>query len=88
MVYKLEEIWHRGAIFVRKHHVGNCQNSGIRCFKCNEIGHYVRECTKAIPMEWSMQGLSSPHNVRGGRPPNPGRAVAIQNEMSRIIGPS
>ena len=71
-----------------KNHIGNCQNNGIRCFKCNEIGHYVRECTKAMLMERSMQGSSNPRNVRGGRPPNPERAANIQNEMSRIVGPS
>ena len=57
----------------KKNHIGNCRNNGIRCFKCNEIGHYVRECTKAMPMERSMQGSSNPRNVRGGRPPNLGR---------------
>ena len=41
-----------------------------------------------MPMERSMQGSSNPHNVRGGRPPNPRRATNIQNEMSRIAGPS
>ena len=35
-----------------------------------------------------MQGSSNPRNVRGGRPPNPGRVANIQNEMGRITGPS
>ena len=65
----------------RKNHVGNCRGSGIRCFKCNGIRHYARECTKGIPMERSMQGSSNPRNTRGGRSPNPGRVVNIQNEV-------
>ena len=35
-----------------------------------------------------MQGSSNPRNVRGGRPPNPGSAANIQNEMRRKAGPS
>ena len=77
-------LWHN----ICKNHIENCQNSGILCFKSNEIGHYARECTMAMPMERSMQGSSNPYNVRGGRPPNPGRAVTIQNEMSKIAEPS
>ena len=28
----------------RKSHIGSCRGNGIRCFKCNEMGHYAREC--------------------------------------------
>ena len=41
-----------------------------------------------MPIELSIQGSSNPHNVRGGRPPNLGRAAAIQNEISIIARPS
>ena len=72
----------------RKNHIGSYRGNGIRCFKCNEMGHYARECTKGMPMERSMQGSSTPRNARGGRPPNSGRVANIQNEVSRIAGPS
>ena len=34
-----------------KNHFGNCGNSGVRCYKCNEMGHYARECPKKFLIE-------------------------------------
>ena len=34
-----------------KNHFGNCGNSRVRCYKCNELGYYARECLKKVLRE-------------------------------------
>ena len=38
----------------RRNHMGSYGRSGVHCFKCNEIGHYTRECMKDMLGEQSM----------------------------------
>ena len=63
--------------------VGSCARSNVRCFKCNEIGHYARECTKGMFGEPSMQGSSAPRSGKVGRPPIAARTVGVRSEVSR-----
>ena len=35
-----------------------------------------------------MQGSSASHTTKVGRPSNPNRAILMQNEVSRNVGPS
>ena len=52
----------------KKNHVGGCARSNVRCFKCNEMGHYACKCTKGVFGEPLVQGLSAPRSGRVGRP--------------------
>ena len=40
----------------KTNHLGSCARSNVCCFKCNELGHYARECTKGMFGEPSVQG--------------------------------
>ena len=66
----------------KKNHVGSCARSNVHCFKCNEIGHYARECTKGVFREPSVQRSSAPRSGRVGRPPIATRTVGVRSEVS------
>ena len=67
----------------RKHHEANCGRSNIRCFKCNEMGHYTRECTKVMIREPSVQGSNAPRTRRVGRPLIAIRTIGARSEACR-----
>ena len=67
----------------KTNHMGSCARNNVRCFKCNEIGHYVRECTKGMFGELSVQGSSAPRSGRVGRPPIAVRTVGVRSGGSR-----
>ena len=57
--------------------------SNVHCFKCNEVGHYARECTKGTFGEPSVQGSSAPRSERVGRPPIATRTIGVRSKVSR-----
>ena len=63
--------------------MGSCARSNVHCFKCNEMGHYARECTKDMFGEPSVQGSSTPRSGRVGRPSIAARTVGARSEVSR-----
>ena len=63
--------------------MGSCARSNVRCFKCNEMGHYTRECAKGMFGELSVQGSSAPRAGRVGRHPIATRTIGVRNEVSR-----
>ena len=67
----------------KKNHVGSCARNNVRYFKCNEMGHYARECIKSMFGEPSVQGSSAPRAGRVGRPPIAARTIGARSEVSR-----
>ena len=67
----------------KKNHVGSCARNNVRCFKCNEMGHYARECTKGMFGEPAVQGSSAPRAGRVGRPSVAAKIIGVRSEVSR-----
>ena len=68
----------------KSHHIGNCsRRTEVRCYQCNEIGHYAYDYPERVFIEQLLLKISASHSIRGSRPPNYNR---VQNEVGANMG--